>query len=479
MKKAFILTVVIFFCSALLLASCSPREGNSAALPASPGPDAVAPAPSNSVPAGPEESAVARPTDGSSPEPLPAESAKLEKPVYGETDEASQAVARGANDFAFRLSAALVQDTSAENFVCSPYSVWLPLAALLEATDGASKEALLEALGAQGLTEADVKKAASRMLYDLSNLGGGSFEGEAAYNPLQIANAIFVDQDVTLQPAFAQDFADCFLGQAMNVDFADPSAADTVNRWASDHTDGLIGSIVQEFDPATAAAIANAIYFSDRWDWEFDADQTAEGVFYASGGEVAADYMLREGTSLPYYEDDALQAMPLAFKTGGGMYILLPKDGDAEGLLASMDMDYFSGIQQGTAGATGKLLLPRFSLESDVMDMTDALISLGVPLFDAEKAPLTGGLIEEDIPVWVSGAVQKAMIDVDEKGTTAAAVTVMPVAGAGLPEPTEPFEMVCDKPFAFVLYGSTYDGGAQVLFTGIVGNPAEGGGPVA
>jgi serine protease inhibitor len=63
------------------------------------------------------------------------------------------------------------------------------------------------------------------------------------------------------------------------------------------------------------------------------------------------------------------------------------------------------------------------------------------------------------------------VIKVDEKGTTAAAVTVMMAAGSSMPLPTEPFEMVCDRPFVFVLTGNTYDGGAQVLFTGMVCQP--------
>jgi serpin B len=73
-------------------------------------------------------------------------------------------------------------------------------------------------------------------------------------------------------------------------------------------------------------------------------------------------------------------------------------------------------------------------------------------LFDDKNAPLTGGLVEENIPVWLSDAIQKAVIEVDEKGTTAAAVTVMEVAcGSSMPEPTEPFEMICNKPFVFIL----------------------------
>ena len=67
--------------------------------------------------------------------------------------------------------------------------------------------------------------------------------------------------------------------------------------------------------------------------------------------------------------------------------------------------------------------------------------------------------------------MHKAVIEVDEKGTTAAAVTVMAMTGAAMPLPTEPFEMNCNKPFIFVLYAHTYDGGNQVLFTGIVNQP--------
>jgi serpin B len=121
----------------------------------------------------------------------------------------------------------------------------------------------------------------------------------------------------------------------------------------------------------------------------------------------------------------------------------------------------------GCSSNTGKLLLPKFEI-TNKFDLNDALTALGVPLFDSEAAPLTGGLIESGIPVWIDKAVQKAMIKVDEKGTTAAAVTVMMTAGAGMPQPTEPFEMVCDRPFVFVLenYG-------QAMFTGVVNNPAK------
>ena len=181
----------------------------------------------------------------------------LQAPVYGEQDSQARTVANGANDFAFRLSASLLKNSGNENFVCSPYSVWLPLAALANAATPQSKAALLTALGATGISENDVNTASSRMLYDLTNLR--SKESGQYYNPIKIANAIFVGNNVSLRLDFAQTFMDYYRGSSINVDFSSKSAVDAVNRWARENTDGLIDNIIQEFDPETIAAIANAI----------------------------------------------------------------------------------------------------------------------------------------------------------------------------------------------------------------------------
>ncbi len=402
------------------------------------------------------------------------ETRQLEAPVYGQEDEQAAAVAQGANRFAFKLGSLLAKEAGAENLVSSPYSVWLPLAALVNAADDAAKPGLREALETAGISEEDLNQAVSRMLHDLTKqreIETAKEYGEEFHNPLKIANAIFVGNNVTLKQDFAQLFMDYFRGNVMNVNFQSPDAVAAVNQWASENTEGLIPSIIEKFDEDTVAALANAIYFSDRWHWEFDPDQTEEDVFYSPGGETEASYMLRQGDELTYYEDDKIQALPLSFKTGGGLYILLPKDGDAQGLLSGMTLEYFEKIQQNASRSTGKLLLPRFSIESSISQLKDVLKALGVPLFDREAAHLTGGLLEENIPVWLSDAAHKALIQVDEKGTTAAAVTVMTAGATSMPMPTEPFEMICNKPFVFVLYGYTYDGGSQVLFTGMVNQP--------
>jgi serine protease inhibitor len=356
--------------------------------------------------------------------------------------------------------------------VCSPLSVWIPLTALVNGVNVQYKTALLTALGAPGIEDGDINNGVSRILYDLTRQRDKEVYGEWNYqDPLKIANAIFVDDAVTIKDDFAQSFMDYYRGSSINVDFESPSAVIEVNDWVDKNTKGMIRDIISGFDPETLAVLANAIYFFDRWNWEFDAKDTKADTFYAPKGETKAFYMLREGDDQIYFEDEKLQALPLSFTAGGGLYILLPKDGDAAGLLASLTQDYFLAIQEGSTLAEGKLLLPRFSIDGDVMGLKNILITMGIPLF-SDDLPLTGLITERDAKLF--DAIHKAVIKVDEKGTTAAAVTLLPAGttlGGPEPPPQKTFEMICNKPFVFILYDHTNDGGMQVLFTGMVNQP--------
>ncbi|GBU22857.1 serine proteinase inhibitor [Fibrobacteres bacterium R8-0-B4] len=322
----------------------------------------------------------------------------------------------------------------------------MPLAALVNATDETRKKALLTAIGAAGVSPEDVNKAASRMLYSLTRASQLQYR-DYYYNPLKIVNAIFVDNRVTLRQDFAQVFMDYYRGSSINVDFQSRDAVDAVNNWASENTDGLITKVIERFDENTLAAIANAIYFSDKWESEFNPDKTTEGDFHAPTGDSRAHFMLRDGMSY-YYEDDRAQAVSLRFAQGGGMCVILPRTGagGADDLYAAMTNGDFSEIRRNSVLAEGKLSLPRFSIDNDVNGLLNGLKALGVPLFDVQEGPITN-LIEEKIRLAVTSVAQKAVIKVDEKGTTAAAVTVMGMGGTSIPQPERRFEMICDRPF--------------------------------
>jgi len=367
-------------------------------------------------------------------------------------------IARAANEFSFALAAELAQTTGNENFVVSPYSVWLPLAALLNATDDAFKPPLAELLGGAGVNEADINRAASRMMFDLTS--GNS--------PLTIANTVFVRNNERLRRDFAETFFNYYRGTAISVDFQAPETVALVNQWIYDNTNGLISDVVQEFNPDTVLSVINAIHFYDRWAHEFHSGRTAPGDFYSPGGTSPAYFMRSEITRF-YFEDDLVQATHLAFSQGGGMYIFLPKSGDATGVLSSMTPEYFEYIRNNGGQKHILLKLPRFSIESNWSELNGTLIELGVPLFCEFSAPLTGGLVYGDIPLHVASASQAATIDVNEYGTTAAAATMMIVPQSQPPPPET--EMICNTPFVFVLYQNTFDGDAQIIFIGVVNAP--------
>ena len=397
--------------------------------------------------------------------------APLIAPPLTVTNPETTAVAHSANDFAFKLSAALLQNIQHENFVVSPFSVWMPLAALVNATAPQHLPALLESLGAAGISPEHINQAASRMLFNLTNENGQrrGFEGIHGQSPLHIANAILVDHNRTLNTHFAQTFLDYFRGEVISVDFNSRSAVDAINQWASDNTNGLIDEIIQDFDPDTIAAIANAIYFSGEWVHQFSPAATAQDIFHSPTGDGTAYFMRLHRCNIRYFEDEYVQAIDLPFTVGGGMYIILPRNGDAVGLLSNMTAECFVAIQENSVMAEGTLLLPRFSIENTLDELWDILKTLGVPLLDEQLDPITG--LIDDNPLFISNAVQVAMIEIDEEGATAAAVTVMGMEDSAPPPPDIIFEMICNSPFVFILYGWTQDGGRQILFMGVVNQP--------
>ena len=375
-----------------------------------------------------------------------------------------------ANGFALRFTEALLkQKKEGENLIASPYSAWLPLAALVNGCSGATQEQLLKVIGEAGIDAETLNQMVKAVNAGLSQEERRkSFEeyGETFESPLKIANALFVQKDAVVNQTFAQLFSDNYDGKLFSVDFSDPSAANAINSWASEKTDGKITEIVDSFDADTVAAIANALYFSDSWSNQFLEENTTEGTFHGAKQDEDAEFMNQKLSDGIYYEDETMQAVVLWTTSGGQMVLCLPKDGySAEEALQSLTTEKLQKIS-GADYRCVQLSLPKFKLESKVFSIKEALEAMGVPLMQATDAALTEVLDNEAL--YISSAQQSAMVEVDENGLTAAAVTVMGLEKMALMPETDPIELTFDSPFAFVLTGNGEDVGDQILFTGVV-----------
>ena len=116
------------------------------------------------------------------------------------------------------------------------------------------------------------------------------------------------------------------------------------------------------------------------------------------------------------------------------------------------------------------LSLPMFKYEYQIKDFINTLQGLGIKdVFDDVKADLSNMIKTEGSNFYVSDAIHKTYIDLNEKGTKAAAVTAFLVAGkSALPEELKTIEINFNKPFAYMIRDTKTK---EILFFGVVYEP--------
>jgi serine protease inhibitor len=223
-------------------------------------------------------------------------------------------------------------------------------------------------------------------------------------------------------------------GPALTLDTG-PLALGPINAWANEKTAGMIPSILARVDPDDICAITDAAYVDAAWAVPFDPARTAGEMMVRSGRmEHATDRAIR----LPYGEGE------LRFVAVMGDWGELPWR-----------------FGQGT------LELPRFSIES-THDLNAPLSALGLGPAFAFSHDLDELVIGPEKKA-IGQVLQRARVDVDERGTKAAAVTAVTMARAtALLD--DPFHIVFDRPFTWAVEHAP--SGTQ-LFVGRVHHPPE------
>ena len=213
----------------------------------------------------------------------------------------------------------------------------------------------------------------------------------------------------------------------------------------------------------TRFALVNAVYFDGEWQSKFKKEATKENAdFKVSKSETIKVDMMRKTEHLPYYKGDGYQAVTLDYKNQTfAMMILLPDDIDG---LSEMMHDLDEGeiwriIDESTTTHNVRLSLPKFHVESE-MNAVDVLKEMGMKKafdVDADFSNMTSHK-----PLFIQHIIHKAIIDVDEAGTKAAAATVI-IANDSAAMPEDEIVFTADHPFAFVLF---HKSSGAALFTG-------------
>ncbi len=381
----------------------------------------------------------------------------------------TEALIESSNEFGLDL----MKRVSAQkpgNLMISPLSASINLTMLLNGTSANTRTQIQEMLGYpadQSLAEINVSY---RELVD------ALVEADPAVT-LEIANAIFYRKDFSFKAPFLSTMKDDFNASVQGLDFLDSDAVRIINRWASDNTNRKIPKVIDSIQREMVMFILNAVYFKGNWTSQFDASKTQNMPFYVNPmpngeGEVAPHILVPtmrgKVTAMTYYSND-YKAIELPYGRKNFVMTIVEPAGSLQPFIETLSSHEWNALTFSPAVGTGQgswrqvdVELPKFTFSYEKV-LNDDLKALGmIDAFDPNSADLSG---ISDADLFVSFVKQNTFVEVNEKGTEAAAVTTTGIELTSLPPVFQ-----INKPFVFIIRERSTN---TVLFIGKVVNPLE------
>lgn len=362
------------------------------------------------------------------------------------------------NGFGFRLFQEVVGRSASGNVVVSPLSVSLALGMTYNGAAGETEAAMTETLGATGMAREELNQAYHGLIDLLTRMDPKV--------QMEIASSIWYREGFEVEPAFIDVNQTWFDAEVAALDFSAPNAADQINSWVDEQTNGKIAEIVDgPIDGDTMLFLINAIYFKGTWTVQFKKGDTRDAEFHLADGTSRTVDMMKVESDLAYHRGPGFQAVDLAY--GGALFhmaVILPDPGkDLDELIGELDEESWADLEEGFHTTEVVLNLPRLELEFGT-SLKDALGALGMEVAFTRDADFSG--INPEEPLFIKDVKHKTWVKVNEEGTEAAAVTSVVMECLSIV--SGPTSMIVNRPFLFVIHDHH---SRTVLFLGKVADP--------
>ena len=418
-----------------------------------------------------------------------------------DTIQKAKGPVNASNTFAFFLLSNIAQNDTG-NIFFSPYSI---SDAFSMAYEGARGQTANEIQSVFGFADRQTQREAIKELDSKIN------DPNANYS-LNVANALWVDIHFPILDNYSQSLQKYYSAKTENLDFQNDTegSRQIINKWVENKTAHKIMDLLpKEYHPPDAdiaLILTNAIYFKGTWLTKFDESETHDEDFTLSNNSTVKVPMMHKETGFGYLEDENLKILSMPYSmsnitlsntgkviktetgnmiiTGPGepynmgdlsMMIILPKGKSAGNIADILSTDKFNQWRANLRMNEVSVHLPKFVLHTSYK-LKENLSEMGMPLaFDCELADFSGidGYKTScgDGNLYIDQVYHKAFVDVDEKGTEAAAATAIVMAeaimGGGIP----PLEFNADHPFVFLIYDNHT---GLILFMDQVAAPSVG-----
>uniref|UniRef100_A0A8C8SY69 Serpin domain-containing protein n=1 Tax=Pelusios castaneus TaxID=367368 RepID=A0A8C8SY69_9SAUR len=273
---------------------------------------------------------------------------------------------------------------------------------------------------------------------------------------LAIANRLYGEKTFHFLQQYLSCIQKMYQAELKPVDFqnAAEETREEINLWVESFTKGKIKDLFppNALSAATKLVLVNAVYFKGQWAVEFKKENTRESPFHINKtASKPVQMMVNMGKyKIATIEKHRCQVLELPYKGGDlSMYILLPNDYTGltqlekeltyEKLTTWISPHHFQEVK-------AEVSLPRFKIEKTT-ELNKYLKALGMTdVFDPKESDLSG--ITKVKGLFVSKAVHKAYIEINEEGTEAAAATGIV---AGVTSIGTHIQFVADHPFLFFI----------------------------
>lgn len=350
--------------------------------------------------------------------------------------KAEESVNSAANAFGLDVFRKINETKGINQMFISPLSLSLAMAMTATGADGETEAQMMRVMGFDGCTSREMGGYFKKMSTTLLGIDPST--------TLEIANAIWVDKHITLNPEYVRDVKDWYSSEASSEDMNSPATIKKINGWCSDHTSGKINGILDEDDKGIVTLLANALYFKGTWMQKFE--RTFDGKFKGISGKVSKAKMMSLTRDLKYSKNAGWSMVELPYGNGAFLMDVLLPDGSFKDGVAGLDTKAWESLTDGLRTGNIHVEMPAFKMDYAI-ELKEILISLGMK--DAFSGAADFSRMSSS-PMSIDFVRQKTFVDVNENGTEAAAVTAigMKLTSAG---PAFTIDFIADRPFVYAI----------------------------
>ncbi len=366
----------------------------------------------------------------------------------------------GTNQLGMSLLSDAFQAKSG-NVMVSPLSIGLCLAMVESGARGQTQVQMDNVMGIPASQRAAVIASIPDTVGTILAAGGEKMR-------MDIANSVWTNRSISIKESFADLVKDRFRARVTSLDFGNSKdALAQINGWVYDQTRGKIPTILDRIDSGMLMVLVNAISFKANWSVPFLERLTGPKPFTALNGKSKSVPTMFHEARLRYFQDKSVESISLPYNAGQySMTIFLPPKGkDFRSFVSEMTAERVTTIFNSGSVATVAYAIPKWKSEFEIY-LQDILKKKGMTnAFDAKRADFSG---MSTVPSYIDFIIHKTFIEVDEKGTEAAAVTATGMRAGSAVRPEPPKEFNADRPFVYVIMQEST---GTICFAGTVTNP--------